>query len=69
MNALDKKELEALLKHGAYDLFREDTEGNGDADSEKFKAADIEEILRTKTKTVVVEAGGEVKSSSFAKAR
>lgn len=45
MSGLSKRELENLLKHGAYDIFREESDGTGVDASQKFCEADIDEIL------------------------
>ena len=47
-SALSKKELENLLKHGAYDIFRENQDGKGDEESIKFFETDIDQILQVK---------------------
>ncbi|KAJ1473752.1 P-loop containing nucleoside triphosphate hydrolase protein, partial [Baffinella frigidus] len=44
----DKKELERLLRHGAYDLFQNDSE----QESKKFNEEDIEEILQRRSTKV-----------------
>jgi superfamily II DNA or RNA helicase len=46
MSSMSKKELENLLKHGAYDIFRDDAEGKGDEKSRTFCDADIDELLK-----------------------
>jgi chromodomain-helicase-DNA-binding protein 6 len=45
VSGLSKKELENLLKHGAYDIFREEKEGQSIEESNKFCEADIDQIL------------------------
>ena len=45
ISALSKKELENLLKHGAYDIFREEKDGQSIEESNKFCEADIDQIL------------------------
>ena len=45
VSALSKKELENLLRHGAYDIFREEKEGQSIEESNKFCEADIDQIL------------------------
>jgi len=58
---LTKKEIEDLLKKGAYGALMED-----DIDSKDFCEEDIDHILQRRTKVVQIEAG--VKGSTFAKA-
>ena len=53
---LSTKELEALLKHGAYDIFREEQEGNSEKASRLFCEASIDSILE---RSMVVTHGGE----------
>ena len=43
---LSKKEIERLLKHGAYDIFREEKAGISEEESRKFCEADIDQILQ-----------------------
>ena len=58
---LSKKEVEELLKKGAYAaVMNEENEGD------KFSEEDIDTILQRRTQTVTVQAG--VKGSTFAKA-
>jgi hypothetical protein len=45
VSSLSKKELETLLKHGAYDMFIEDKEGIAETESSKFVEESIEQIL------------------------
>ena len=52
---MSKKELEALLKHGAFDLFREEKEGKSEEASQQFVDADIEEILDRHTVHIKAE--------------
>ena len=44
-SALSKRELENLLKHGAYDIFREGQEDSAD-ESARYYDDDIEKILQ-----------------------
>ncbi|TKR63255.1 hypothetical protein L596_027104 [Steinernema carpocapsae] len=60
-NQLSRKEVEQLLKKGAYGaIMDEDTEGS------KFNEEDIDTILQRRTHTITLEAG--IKGSTFAKA-
>ncbi|KAK0428957.1 hypothetical protein QR680_011106 [Steinernema hermaphroditum] len=60
-NQLSRKEVEQLLKKGAYGaIMDEDTEGS------KFNEEDIDTILQRRTTTITLEAG--IKGSTFAKA-
>ena len=43
---LSKKELENLLKHGAYDIFNEEKDGSGAHASQQFAEDDIDTILQ-----------------------
>jgi hypothetical protein len=45
-SSLSKKELENLLKHGAYDIFREERDGVSGEESAKFYESDIDHILQ-----------------------
>ncbi len=45
VSSLSKKELETLLKHGAYDMFIEEKEGISEKESSKFVEESIEQIL------------------------
>ena len=49
---LNKKEIEHLLKHGAYDIFREEKEGKSEEESRRFCDADIDQILERSTLVV-----------------
>jgi len=49
---LNKKEINNLLKYGAYDIFRDEDNG------EQFYEDDIDRILERNSKTVVHEAAG-----------
>lgn len=55
-------EVDALLKHGAYDLFRED-----DNAAEAFREANIEDILSSRTTHIVHDQANET-GSTFSKA-
>lgn len=45
-SSLSKKELENLLKHGAYDIFREEKDGTTTEETNKYYEADIDQILQ-----------------------
>lgn len=47
-----KEELEALLRHGAYDVFKEEREGQSAEHSRRFCEEDIDQILSRSTKIV-----------------
>ena len=47
--SLSNKEIEGLLKHGAYDMFREEKEGVSEMVSKNFNDADIDSILARST--------------------
>jgi hypothetical protein len=49
---MEDRDVEDLLKYGAYDLFKEDREGTGESASEKFCEADITNILSNNTRKV-----------------
>jgi hypothetical protein len=70
ISSLSKKELENLLKHGAYDMFKKDDNGEADAESTKFCEADIDQILQRSS--IVIHGGNkqdqENKNASFSKA-
>jgi superfamily II DNA or RNA helicase len=66
--ALSTKELESLLKHGAYDIFREEKEGESEKSSTQFCEAGIDSILE---RSMVVMHGGDGKqkpTANFSKA-
>jgi SNF2 family DNA or RNA helicase len=46
VSSLSKKELENLLKHGAYDMFLEEKEGVSETESKLFIESSIEDILQ-----------------------
>ena len=56
-SSMSKTELENLLKHGAYDIFREERNGISEIESRNFCDADIEQILNHSA--VVVHDGTE----------
>ncbi|EJK61181.1 hypothetical protein THAOC_18377, partial [Thalassiosira oceanica] len=70
---MSKEEVEKLLKHGAYDIFKEDESGEGDKESNDFESQDIDSILARRAKTVVHDntgsgstaAGGTFSKASF----
>jgi len=70
---MSKEEVEKLLRHGAYDMFREEEEGNAEKESSEFIDQDIDTILERRSKTVVNEntgsnsnaAGGTFSKASF----
>jgi chromodomain-helicase-DNA-binding protein 7 len=65
---LNDEEVSQVLKHGAYDMFREEKEGAADAASKAFMEEDIEQIL-SRSKTLVHDAGANSGlMSQFAKA-
>jgi hypothetical protein len=68
---MSKKELESLLKHGAYDIFQEEQHGCSDQESNRFYEDDIETILQ-RSAVMMHDEQGQSKlskvSSSFAKA-
>jgi superfamily II DNA/RNA helicase len=66
--SLPHDEVSEVLRHGAYDMFREEREGVADAASEAFMEEDIEQILsRSKTLVHQNSSGGGL-MSQFAKA-
>jgi hypothetical protein len=70
---MTKEEVEKLLKHGAYDIFKEDQDGTSEKESTDFLAQDLDSILARRAKTVVHEntgtgstaAGGTFSKASF----
>jgi hypothetical protein len=56
--SLSNKEIEGLLKHGAYDMFREEKEGISEQVSTNFNDADIDSILARSTVILHDNAGG-----------
>jgi len=73
-SSLSKKELENLLKHGAYDIFSEEKDGSGAQTSQQFMEEDIDDILKRSAVVVHGKKTGEdaeIKdkaSASFSKA-
>ncbi|TYZ64179.1 hypothetical protein PybrP1_006326 [[Pythium] brassicae (nom. inval.)] len=69
-----KDEIENLLKHGAYEIFKEEKEGDAEAASKRFSEESIDQILSRSTKIVhdpkaVGDADGKKSlMSSFSKA-
>jgi len=64
-----KKEIEKLLLHSAYDIFNNEKSGMAETESNQFISQDIDSILKRRTGKVVYEnkstkAGG----STFSKA-
>jgi hypothetical protein len=47
-SSLSKRELENLLKHGAYDIFREEKDGTTAEETTKYYEADIDLILQVR---------------------
>ena len=72
MSGLSKRELENLLKHGAYDMFREEKEGISAENSNRFCEESIDQILQNSSILIHGEKESSVvkktASSSFAKA-
>ncbi len=70
---MTKEEVEKLLRHGAYDMFREENEGAAEKESNEFIGQDIDTILERRAKTIVHEntgsgsksAGGTFSKASF----
>ena len=60
---MSKKELENLLKHGAYDIFNEEKDGTGAKESQRFLEDDIDAILE---RSSVVVHGGDKKAAAAA---
>lgn len=67
-----KEEIEHLLKHGAYEIFKEEKDGDAEAASKRFSEESIDQILSRSTKIVHdPKAEGDGKKSlmsSFSKA-
>ncbi|DAZ97744.1 TPA: hypothetical protein N0F65_009024 [Lagenidium giganteum] len=51
-SAMSSDEIESLLKYGAYEMFREEKEGEAEAASKKFSEESIDQILSRSTKIV-----------------
>lgn len=70
---MTKEEVEKLLKHGAYDIFKEDKDGTSEKESNDFVSQDIDSILARRAKTVIHDntgsnsnaAGGTFSKASF----
>jgi hypothetical protein len=70
---MTKEEVEKLLKHGAYDIFKEDQDGTSEKASNDFVSQDIDSILARRAKTVIHDntgsnsnaAGGTFSKASF----
>ncbi|KAF0694355.1 Aste57867_14766 [Aphanomyces stellatus] len=64
-----KEEIESLLKYGAYEMFKEEKEGEAEAASKKFSEESVDEILSRST-TVIHDPKKQENafSSSFSKA-
>ena len=68
---MTKEEVEKLLKHGAYDIFKEDQDGTSEKESNDFVSQDIDSILERRAKTVVHDNTGSnstAKGGTFSKA-
>ena len=50
--ALSNDDIENLLKHGAYEMFREEKEGKAEAASRQFSEATLDQILSRSTKII-----------------
>jgi hypothetical protein len=70
--SLSKEEIEKLLRHGAYDIFNEDSAGTAEAESKDFELQDIDSILLGRSRTVVHDNTGSTSNAAggtFSKAR
>lgn len=70
--SLSKKEVEQLLRQGAYNVFTEEKEGTAEAESKAFLEQDIDTILQRRARTVVYENTGsksKAAGGAFSKAR
>jgi hypothetical protein len=70
--SLSKEEIEKLLRHGAYDIFNEDSAGTAEAESNDFVQQDIDSILLGRSRTVVHDNTGSKSNAAggtFSKAR
>ena len=68
---MTKEEVEKLLRHGAYDMFREEQEGAAQKKSEDFMELDIDTILERWSTKVVHEntgTGSKAAGGTFSKA-
>lgn len=72
VSALSRRELENLLKHGAYDIFMEEKDGKSENESKAFVEESIEQILERSSIFMHQENDSKVQcmktNSSFAKA-
>ena len=66
MSSLSKRDLENLLKHGAYDIFREEKDGTTTSESTQFYEADIDQILQRSAVVLHDERGNTSLSKSAA---
>jgi hypothetical protein len=57
-STMTKEEVERLLKHGAYEIFKEQEAGEAESQSNDFLQQDIDTILQRHSKTVVHENTG-----------
>ena len=64
--SLSNKEIEGLLKYGAYDIFHEEKEGLSEQMSKNFNEADIESILERST-VIIHDGNSSTHSSSLGK--
>jgi hypothetical protein len=70
--SLSKEEIEKLLRHGAYDIFNEDSAGTAEVESNNFLEQDIDSILLGRSRTVVHDNTGSKSNAAggtFSKAR
>jgi len=68
---LSKEEVEKLLRHGAYEIFREEKSGTSERESSEFLEQDIDTILKRRAKTLVHDNTGSrnrIGGSTFSKA-
>mmetsp|Transcript_14278 Transcript_14278/g.21378 ORF Transcript_14278/g.21378 Transcript_14278/m.21378 type:complete len:2203 (+) Transcript_14278:135-6743(+) len=65
---LSTKEIEGLLRHGAYDIFREEKEGIADKESTNFCESDIDQILQRSTVIIHDKKDCKGPSTNFSKA-
>lgn len=68
VSALTKKDLENLLKHGAYDIFKEEKEGKEQEESNRFSEADIDQILSRSSVVIHDEKRSGAAAVGFSKA-
>lgn len=62
--ALSKSDIEKLLRHGAYDVFKEEKEGKAEAESNEFVQQDIDTIMARRSRTIVHDNTGSQSSSA-----